>query len=206
MLLDLATLKPNTRYHLMTQTIIPRPIAWVLSASDKGELNLAPFSFFNGVCSDPPLVMLSIGKKTPEEAKDTRQNILTGRDFVINLPSVAQAKDVTASAATLPYGESELELMQDKQLVEFPGCPLPRLKSAPIAFQAKLHEVHYLGKQKQAVIYAELLQVYIDDAAIQVDEARGRYTIDASKIDPLARLGGAQYAGIDKVFSVTRPT
>lgn len=205
MLLDLATLKPNTRYHLMTQTIIPRPIAWVLSASDKGDLNLAPFSFFNGVCSDPPLVMLSIGKKTPEEAKDTRQNILTGRDFVINLPSVVQAKDVTASAATLPYGESELELMQDKELVEFPGCPLPRLKSAPIAFQAKLHEVHYLGKQKQAVIYAELLQIYIDDAAVQVDEVRGRYTIDASKIDPLARLGGAQYAGIDKVFSVTRP-
>lgn len=205
MLLDLASLKPNTCYHLMTQTLIPRPIAWVLSASDEGELNLAPFSFFNGVCSDPPIVMLSIGKKTPEEAKDTRQNILTGRDFVIHLPAVSHAEDVTASAATLPYGKSELELIQDGELVEFPDCPLPRLKSAPIAFQAKLHEVHYLGKQQQAVIYAELIQAYIDDDAIHVDEAKGRYTIDANKINPLARLGGAQYAGINKVFSVTRP-
>lgn len=206
MLLDLAKLKPNTRYHLMTQTIMPRPIAWVLSASDKDELNLAPFSFFNGVCSDPPLVMLSIGKKTPEEAKDTRHNLLTGRDFVIHLPSVAQAEDVTASAATLPYRKSELELMQDNELVEFPGSPLPRLKTAPIAFQAKLHEVHYLGHQKQAIIYAELIQAYIDDAAIEVDEERGRYTVDAKAIDPLARLGGTNYAGIDKVFSITRPS
>lgn len=205
MLLDLADLKPNTCYHLMTQTLLPRPIAWVLSASEEGELNLAPFSFFNGVCSNPPIVMLSIGKKTPEEAKDTRQNILSGRDFVIHIPSVAHADDVTASAATLPYGQSELELMQDSQLVEFPGCPLPRLKSAKVAFQAKLHDVHYLGHDQQAVIYAELVQVYIDDAAVQVDEAKGRYTIDASKIDPVARLGGANYAGIDTVFSVTRP-
>ena len=206
MLLDLASLKPNTCYHLMTQTLIPRPIAWVLSASDNGEFNLAPFSFFNGVCSDPPIVMLSIGKKTPEEAKDTRYNILSGREFVIHIPSVVQADDVTASAATLPYGKSELELLKDKVLVEFPGCSLPRLKSAPIAFQAKLHDVHYLGKQKQAVIYAELIQAYIEDEVVEVDEANGRYLIDANKINPVARLGGAQYAGINKAFSVVRPT
>lgn len=205
MQLDLAQLKPNTCYHLMTQTLIPRPIAWVLSASDDGELNLAPFSFFNGVCSDPPIVMLSIGKKTPEEAKDTRHNILSGRDFVIHIPSTTHAADVTASATSLPYGESELTLMQDNQLVEFAGCPLPRLKSAPVAFQAKLHEVHYLGGQQQAVIYAELIQAYIADDLVEVDEAKGRYTIDANKINPLARLGGAQYVGIDEVFSIIRP-
>jgi len=206
MLLDLASLKPNTCYHLMTQTLIPRPIAWVLSASDNGELNLAPFSFFNGVCSDPPIVMLSIGKKTPEEAKDTRYNILSGREFVIHLPAVAQAEDVTASAATLPYGKSELELIKANQLAEFPGCPLPRLKAAPVAFHARLHEVHYLGNQKQAVIYAELIQAYIDDSALEVDEEKGRYTVDAKVIDPLARLGGANYTGIDKVFGIARPT
>ncbi|HKM15703.1 MAG TPA: flavin reductase family protein [Marinospirillum sp.] len=205
MQLDLAQLKPDTCYHLMTQTLIPRPIAWVLSASDNGELNLAPFSFFNGVCSDPPIVMLSIGKKTPEEAKDTRHNILSGRDFVIHIPSTAHAADVTASATSLPYGESELTLIQGNQLVEFAGCPLPRLKSAPVAFQAKLHDVHYLGTQQQAVIYAELIQAYIADDVVEVDEAKGRYTIDANKINPLARLGGAQYVGIDEVFSIIRP-
>lgn len=205
MLLDLAPLKPNTRYHLMTQTLTPRPIAWVLSASEEGEYNLAPFSFFSGICSDPPLVMLSIGKKSPEEAKDTRQNLLSGREFVIHLPSVSQAEDVTASAATLPYGKSELELIQNNELVEFPGSPLPRLKAAPIAFHAKLHKVDYLGNQQQAVIYAELIQAYVDDEVIHVDEEKGRYTLDTKAIDPLARLGGTNYAGIDKVFSVNRP-
>lgn len=205
MLLDLKQLSGNNCYHLMTQTLVPRPIAWVLSANDDGGLNLAPFSFFNAVCSDPPIVMLSIGKKTADEPKDTRHNLLSGRDFVIHLPSLEQAQDVTASAATLPYQASELELLQDQQLEEFPGCPLPRLSNAPVAFQARLHDVHYLGAQQQAVIYAELLQVYISDAAVQVDEQKQRYTVDAKQLNPLARLGGAQYSGISEVFSIKRP-
>lgn len=205
MLLDLQQLSGNNCYHLMTQTLVPRPVAWVLSANDDGGLNLAPFSFFNAVCSEPPLVMLSIGKKAADEPKDTRYNLLSGRDFVIHLPSLEQAQDVTASAATLPYQVSELGLLQDQQLEAFPGCPLPRLSHAPVAFQARLHDVHYLGTQHQAVIYAELLQVYICDAAIQVDEQKQRYTVDAAQLNPLARLGGAQYSGISEVFSIKRP-
>ncbi|MBE0507698.1 MAG: flavin reductase family protein [Marinospirillum sp.] len=205
MLLDLKQLSSNNSYHLMTQVIVPRPIAWVLSANDDGGLNLAPFSFFNAVCSDPPIVMLSIGQKTADEPKDTRRNLLSGRDFVIHLPGLEQAQDVTASAATLPYETSELDLLQDQQLVEFPGCPLPRLNNAPVAFQARLHDVHYLGAQQQAVIYAELLQVYIRDALVQVDEQKQRYTINAAQLNPLARLGGAQYSGLSGVFSIKRP-
>ncbi|SFC49842.1 NADH-FMN oxidoreductase RutF, flavin reductase (DIM6/NTAB) family [Marinospirillum celere] len=210
MQIDLQPLTATTRYHLMTQSILPRPIAWVLTRNlpaDSGEpsYNLAPFSYFNAVCSDPPLVMLSMGHKGPEEPKDTRRNLIQGGDFVIHLPSVEQAKDVTASAATLAYGDSELEHLDAGELVEFPGCPLPRLKAAPIAFHARFYDVHYLGPGKQAVIYAELLQVHVDDQAITEDKAKGRYLIDAQKINPLARLGGAQYASLGEFFAVKRP-
>ena len=210
MYIDLQSLSAASCYHLMTQSLLPRPIAWVLTANQPGEAgqpsyNLAPFSYFNAVCSDPPLVMLSVGHKSPGEPKDTRRNLVQGGELVIHLPSVEQARDVTASAASLAYGESELECLQAGELVEFPGCPLPRLDAAPLAFHARLHEVHYLGPARQAVIYAELLQVYVRDDAITEDKARGRYRIDAEKINPLARLGGAEYASLGRLFTVKKP-
>ncbi|SFX77405.1 flavin reductase family protein [Marinospirillum alkaliphilum] len=204
MQLDMQHIKADTCYHLMTQTIMPRPVAWVLSQNEDAGLNLAPFSFFNAVCSDPPLVMLSVGSKPDGAPKDTRRNLISGREFVIHLPSVAQAEAVTASAATLAYGESELPLCK-LRTVDFPGCPLPRLEGVPIAFHARLHQVHYLGNKEQAVIYAELLQAWLDDAVITEDTQRGRYLVDASAINPLARLGGAEYATLGEVFKIKRP-
>lgn len=210
MQIDLQPLTASTRYHLMTQTILPRPIAWVLTANESSgqeepSYNLAPFSYFNALCSDPPLVMLSMGHKVPEEPKDTRRNILQGGDFVIHLPSVELAQDVTASAATLDYGASELDQLEAGELVDFPGCPLPRLKAAPVAFQARFYDVHYLGPGRQAVIYAELLQVYVADEAIHEDQDKGRYVIDAETLNPLARLGGTQYGALGRYFSIKRP-
>lgn len=208
--IDLAPLAANTRYHLMTQTIIPRPIAWVLTANQQQQgaqpsYNLAPFSFFNALCSNPPLVMLSAGKKAEGQPKDTRENILQGEDFVIHIPSVHQADDVTASAATLDYGDSELLTLRDSELVEFPNCPLPRLASCPVAFHARLYDVHYLGPAQQAIIYAELKQLYVTDEALQEASEKGRYYINAQTINPLARLGGTYYAGLGESFKVPRP-
>ena len=80
--IDLAALGPAQVYGLMTQTLIPRPIAWVLSENSDGGLNLAPFSYFNAVCSSPPLVMISVGKKPDGSFKDTRVNI-EGRRFTV---------------------------------------------------------------------------------------------------------------------------
>lgn len=207
MQLKLSKLETNQCYHLLTQVIVPRPIAWVLSENADASLNLAPFSFFNAVCSNPPMVMLSISHKPDSTGayKDTYTNLISGREFVIHLPSVAQAADVTASATTLAYGTSELDLLAQQELVEFPDCPLPRLKHVPVAFHAVFEQVHYLGPDKQAVIYARLEQVYIQDAVVEVDEARKRLTIDAEKLAPLARLGGANYSGLGQAFSFARP-
>ena len=110
--LDLSSLSSNQVYHLMTQSIVPRPVAWVLSDNGIGEgtdrYNLAPFSYFNAICSDPPLVILSIGKKLDGSPKDTRRNIGSRGQFVIHLAQAAQAPQVTESSRTRPHGDSAL--------------------------------------------------------------------------------------------------
>lgn len=199
MIIDVQQEKPLTRYHLLTQTIIPRPIAWVLSENEDASLNLAPFSFFNAVCSDPPLLVMSIGKKPDGELKDTRRNLLSGRDFVVHIASRAQAEAVHLSAATLKYGESEVEAGQ-LAVEAFSGCPVPRLADCLVAYHCSFYEHHDVGPNQQAIIYAEVKNLYVADNAIEV--RCDRYVIDAAIIDPLARLGGAQYIETGQVFSI----
>ena len=101
MYVDITQLDPQQIYITLTQTVIPRPIAWVLSENANGSLNLAPYSFFNAVSSEPPLVMISTGLKPDGRPKDTRENIEQRRDFLVHIASVAQLEDLNASSATL---------------------------------------------------------------------------------------------------------
>ena len=203
MIINFLDIEPLQRYHLLTQTVIPRPIAWVLSQNDSGSsYNLAPFSFFNAICSDPPLMMLSIGKKPNGEIKDTRHNVLSGREFVVHIASLDQAEALNASAATLNYGESELE-GANLSLVDFRGCHLPRLAEALAAYHCTLYDMHEIGPSRQAILYAEIRQLYVDDSLVRT--AKDRLYIDAAALNPLARLGAAEFAGIGQPFTLDRP-
>ncbi|MFT7386783.1 MAG: flavin reductase (DIM6/NTAB) family NADH-FMN oxidoreductase RutF [Candidatus Endobugula sp.] len=209
MIIDFTQQQPSNRYHIMTQTIIPRPIAWVLSEnsaksiiSEGQRYNLAPFSFFNAVCSDPPILMLSIGKKSDNSPKDTRENLLSGRDFVIHIANVLKVDALSQSSAESAYGESEVSASQ-LALVDFPNSPVPRLQSCSVAYHCKLYDSHTLGPNQQAIIYAEICHLYIDDIIVQ--EKNNRFIIDAQAINPLVRLGANQYASMGEPFSLKRP-
>ncbi len=202
MIVDFSSTPPSARYHFMTQTIVPRPIAWVLSLNEDGSHNLAPFSFFNAVCSDPPLLLLSVGKKSDGSIKDTRRNIASGRPFVIHIAGVELSEALNNSAAERAYGESELA-GESLALEEFNGCSLPRLAGCHVAFDCCLHDIHEIGPNQQAMIYAEIKQLYISDEV--VEQKGSRHVIDAAKINPLARLGGANYAELGEFFSLVRP-
>jgi len=205
--LNFSDFSANQRYHLMTQTIIPRPIAWALTDSKNGSFNLAPFSYFTAVSSAPPILMLSVGKKPNGDNKDTLVNITNNKKMVIHIASEQHADLVTKTSQTLDHGESELTHNQIKT-TEFADFSLPRLTQCDIAYGCELYEIKELGDVPQSLIFVEVKQVYISDKVADIDvDARGkeRITVHADRIKPLARLGGGEYATIEKPFSIARP-
>ena len=198
--LNFSEFSANQRYHLMTQTIIPRPIAWALTDSTNGQLNLAPFSYFTAVSSAPPILMLSVGNKPNGEKKDTLANVITDKRMVIHIASEHDATLVTKTAESLPHGESEVTASGLKT-VPFEGFSLPRLAQCDIAYGCEIKE---LGDLPQSLIFVEIKQVYLNDSVVNLDEKQ-RIKVHADKVKPLARLGGGEYASINKPFSLIRP-
>ncbi len=206
MLIDFTTIEPVHRYFAMVQTILPRPIAWVLSDNGNQSLNLAPFSFFNGVTSSPPIVSISIGRKGPDEKKDTWKNIEEREYLVIHIPQTAHAQQVSQSAASLPFGDSELD-GSGLHCEPVEGWPLPRVVGPPVAFLAKKYRIVEVGDGPQGLVLAEILGLYLDDSCVVPGKSDPtvRLEIDIKKLDPLARLGGNDYASLGPTFTVARP-
>lgn len=206
MLIDLSTLSKNQVYYTFIQTIIPRPIAWVLSDNGPGaddSFNLAPFSFFNGVSSNPPIISISIGKKPDGSRKDSWVNIEERKEFVIHIPHRAVAQEVTSSAASLKHGQSELNLFK-LDLVEEPGFRLPRWKEARVAFFCECYQIIEVGDTPQGLILGLVKSVYIDEN-VAVLEDGSKLHVDPVKVDPLSRLGGSDFGLFGDVITVKRP-
>jgi len=200
--IDLKTLPSSNIYHLMTQTIIPRPIAWILSTNQDDTLNLAPFSYFNAVCSDPPLCMISMGKKPSGDQKDTAVNLHLGAFCVVHIAHVGQSEAVTQSAATLDYGESEVDVNKIK-LTQQADWPMQRVAGCPIAYLCRVHSTTQIGNAEQQLVFLEALELYLDHSIVSTQN--GRIEVDAKNVNPLARLGANQYANLGEVFNNTRP-
>jgi len=203
MLLELENMEKSDVYHVLTQVVVPRPVAWVLSSNDQGSLNLAPFSYFSAVCSDPPLIMLSIGSKPDSSPKDTYANIVDTEKFVIHIAGSDLATKVTHSSVTLPRGESEIELC-DLETVEVEGFTLPRVVGPKIAMSCSLYQQQEIGNAPQRLIFGRIEKIWLDDAVVEMEQ-QGRPKIDAALVDPLARLGGSDYQTFGDVVTVPRP-
>lgn len=188
-------------YFLLIATVIPRPIAWVLS-DNGGSYNLAPFSFFNAITSDPPILMISAGWKDDSIRKDTWVNIQERSDFVVHIPSAEHGQHVVATSATLAHGESELtRLNLTTEKVE--GFRLPRIVGPKVAFFCEKHQIIEIGSAPQALILGEVKKVWMDDSVAMMHN--GRLKVDPVTLDPLARLGGASYSLLGKTFEIKRP-
>ncbi len=215
MILDFNELSASQCYFAMVQSIIPRPIAWVLSdngatgeapQSLKPSYNLAPFSFFTGICSDPPLLMLSVGKKPSGcEAgteKDTCKNIVERKFFVVHIANTTQLNALNQTAATLNHGDSELD-HAGLSTATFEGFSLPRVAGCGIALGCRLYQMDEIGNTPQAVIYGQIEKMYVDDALVSSYDTR--LIIDPKQVDPLSRLGGSHYAELGKLLVADRP-
>ncbi|MGB7297866.1 MAG: flavin reductase family protein [Burkholderiaceae bacterium] len=197
----MSTLSPASAYATMTQTIIPRPVAWVLTDSGEKNYNLAPFSYFNGLTNDPPMIYLSIGLSPEGGIKDTRINIERDKHFVVNIAHRELAETMTKSSATMPYGDSEVDLL-GIELAPMPGSDLPRVAACRLAYACEFVELHMI--KSQTIVFAELKHLYVDDSACDKD-SKGRLKINAQTVDPLGRLGGGEYFTAGDVVSIDRP-
>ncbi len=203
MLINSKDFNSDQLYFLMIQTIIPRPIAWVLSDNGNQTYNLAPFSFFNAVCSNPPIIMISMGWKDETTKKDTWLNIDHREHFVVHIASAEHAHDVSNSSASLAFGESEVNkfLFETEKL---DGWPLPKLKKPKVALLCKKYAIHELGPDPQALILGEVTSFWIDDKIITLDNKQ-RIKIDPFQLNPLGRLGGPEYILLGEKITIPRP-
>src|SRR5436190_18980142 len=145
MLLDFTALRPRDAYGWMISTILPRPIAWVSTISADGKTNLAPFSFFQGVCANPPTLMFVPVNLRDGTKKDTVRNIEQVPEFVVNLVSFELAEKMNRTSALLPYGESEFDAFGIASAPSERVRP-PRVAAAPVAFECTLDRFVHIGE------------------------------------------------------------
>jgi flavin reductase (DIM6/NTAB) family NADH-FMN oxidoreductase RutF len=178
--------------------VAPRPIGWITSISAKNEVNLAPYSFFNGVNSRPNLVLFG-----SEGFKDSVRNIEETREFVCNLATWDLRAAMNATSAPLPHGINE---MQRAGLEPAPSRLVkpPRVAASPCALECKLIKIVAMetfdGKPVDChVVFGQVVGVHIDDRFIVGG------VLDTAAMKPIARCGYDQYAVVESVFSMQRP-
>ncbi|MBO0481104.1 flavin reductase family protein [Candidatus Enterococcus courvalinii] len=193
-------LTERENYKLLIGSIVPRPVALVTTRSENGSVNVAPFSYFSIVSSNPPIVSLAIQRKT-NKLKDTAANLLTTKEAVIHILDEDNVVDGNQTAATLPKEESELSRttfsIDDAQTV---GAPV--LRESKIRFETELYQRIEIKENEQ--ITADLFLLKIKH--YQVDESvydEGRILIE--KLKPVSRLAGNNYAKIGEIFTLVRP-
>ncbi len=202
MIIDCGQYSPDQMYFLLIQLVIPRPIAWVLSDNGNGTYNLAPFSFFNAITGNPPILMLSVGWKDETVRKDTWVNISKRKDFVVHIPCGGQVHDVSNSASVLPHGVPEIDKFHiTVENVE--GWPLPKVKGTKIAFLCEKYAIYEIGNNPQGLIMGKINRIWIDEEV--ASQNKNRIVIDPAKVNPLARLGGNHYSLLGEILTVQRP-
>lgn len=201
---DPAALAQPERYKILIGCITPRPIALVSTLSPDGRPNLAPFSFFAGVGSNPMTLLFCPANNPDGSEKDTLRNakpIAEGGvgEFVVNLACRAYAPRVAAAAEPLPYGESEFELCG---LTPAPSRVVgaPRVAESPAAFECRtLHVIRTNPGQPAGgnIVLGRVVHVFIRDGAVNE-----RFHADPAILDTVGRMGGLEYCTTAERFSM----
>ncbi len=198
-------------YRLMTSMIVPRPIAFVTTLSVKdgaSSVNVAPFSFFTGVSSNPPALVISVtssGGAKPA-GKDTRANVERDRQFVVHASQEPFAAAVNAASAELPYGESELPLTS-LSLLPSERVRVPRLAEPDWAMECELLHTLQIGERgatgAATLVVGTIVCAHVRESVLQLESREGWLNVE--RLKPLARMGGPMYCGVKPPFALERP-
>ena len=197
---DFRALSARDKYKLMIGTVVPRPIALVTTVDPEGRVNAAPFSFFNCLSADPPILALGVENHPDMRLKDTGSNIRLTEVFTVNIVSHAIAEAMHICAVPFAPDRDELKAAG---LTAMPGKAVasPWIKEAPASFECRRHVTLELGKSRQIILGEILFAHYHADV---VDAERMR--IDPAKLDAIARLGGNTCSTIRDRFEMLTPT
>lgn len=181
-------------YKLLVGIVVPRPIAWVTTRNADGGVNLAPFSCYTFVSSEPPMVAISIGRRDGV-AKDTSRNAQRAGEFVVNVVDESQAMPMHLSSAEHPADASEAEI-NGVTLAPSITVATPRVAAAPIALECRLDQVIPFGRLKTDLVIGEVTLFRIADALYRAGK------VDSIAMKPLARLGGPNYARLGEILTL----
>jgi len=192
---DPAALPPRDVYRLMISCIIPRPIAFVTTLSRNGVSNLAPFSFFNGVSGDPPVISISVATKRDGSKKDTWRNIEETGEFVVNVVVPELMDAVIIGARELPHEVSELDLTK---LATLPSVRIkpPRIAASPVQMECRLLKI--VEVEETGLILGRVVMFHAKDDAVE----GGR--VDPHRVTFVGRLGGDSYCRVNDIFDRKR--
>jgi flavin reductase (DIM6/NTAB) family NADH-FMN oxidoreductase RutF len=199
---DLATIAKADAYKLLVSVVVPRPIAWITSRDAAGTLNVAPFSFFNMLASDPPVVGIGFSGASDRDGKDTYNNVRERGEFVVNMVPEALAEEMNTTAINAPRGTNEAELA-GLELAPSVKVDIPRLAGSPASLECKLLEFRNFGGSGH-ICLAQVVYVHVLTEAVTNPE---RFHFDANKLDLIGRMHGAGgYTRTRDYFNLDRKT
>jgi flavin reductase (DIM6/NTAB) family NADH-FMN oxidoreductase RutF len=207
MIVSPSDLPHSELYNLLISSVVPRPIAWVSTVSATGQPNLAPFSFFNAVSADPPLLAFAPGLRWPKRAdanhgepKDTLRNVRETREFVVNVVTyeLAEAMNLTSGEYDASVNEFELAKLtpQPSKIVR-----PPRVAESPVCFECKLRQILDFSSAPTSgsLVIGQIVSIYINDAHLKEGK------LDRNSLDLIGRMGGMQYTRTTQRFEMVRP-
>jgi flavin reductase (DIM6/NTAB) family NADH-FMN oxidoreductase RutF len=199
--LDPVQIGQKAIYKILIGSIVPRPIAFISTMSPHGLVNLAPFSFFNGVSSNPPALMVAITRKSSGEKKDTLRNIESTRQFVVNSVNEWLVGPMNQCSAEYPYGVDEMKKVGLTPLASISVQP-PRVKEAGIQFECEYYDSLEVGDGSEGsstIVVGKIVLVHIGSNMYE----DGKIILE--KFQPISRLGGLGYGRTTDTFELPRP-
>ena len=179
--------------------VSPRPIGWISTIDKEKNVNLAPYSFFNAVADNPPMIMFSItGQKKNISSKDTLQNIIETKCFVVNIVSKDLLNQMNQTSGNYPKNTDEFVLAK----LEKTNCvyiDVPRVKKSPASLECTLYKILKLPGFSNNMVIGEVVGVHINENILK----NGIFDILA--YDPIARLGYKDYTYVSSKFELERP-
>jgi flavin reductase (DIM6/NTAB) family NADH-FMN oxidoreductase RutF len=200
--IDPLSLPWKSVYKILIGSVVPRPIGWISSIDPEGHANLAPFSFFNVVCANPPHILFCpMIRGTDQKPKDTLRNIRSTGEFVVNLVTegLAQAMNLTSTELSAEINEFEISGLSPQPST---AVHPPRVAESPVHFECKVATIFDIGDQpgSGSVVIGRVIHIHVrDDVMIGSDK------IDLEKLKPIGRLAGSDYCRITDLFQMIRP-